>query len=339
MAAHSDRRPVKFRRTGRHTTPSQVGKVAERAGKAAPAVAIAGALVAAPQAQHLLAAGNPVTGANAAGGRQTAGEHQGAGERQAARLAHSTAEHGAAGHSVAGHNVAEHGAVESVHAVTVASDSTARHAARASSSRYTVPHYTVRSGDTLSQIADHFYGRANAWQWLYHENEKTIADPDLIYVGEHILVPAVAPAHFTVTDYRPRHAKTFTSTRSDGDGDAGTARGDGGQGSVLTQSAHGAGARGGTLDCAGLEALWEAAGGDPASAYMAAEIAMAESGGRQYAHSPTDDFGYWQINASNGALATYDAYGNARSAIILSHDGTDWYPWTTYTSGAYAGRC
>ena len=45
------RRPKKFRRTGRHTTPSQVEKVAEKATKAAPAVAIAGALVAvAPQA-------------------------------------------------------------------------------------------------------------------------------------------------------------------------------------------------------------------------------------------------------------------------------------------------
>jgi nucleoid-associated protein YgaU len=41
----------KIRRTGRHTTPSQVEKVAEKAGKAAPAVAIVGALVAtAPQA-------------------------------------------------------------------------------------------------------------------------------------------------------------------------------------------------------------------------------------------------------------------------------------------------
>ena len=45
------RRPRKIWRTGRHTTPSQVEKVAEKAGKAAPAVAIVGALVATgPQA-------------------------------------------------------------------------------------------------------------------------------------------------------------------------------------------------------------------------------------------------------------------------------------------------
>jgi len=73
---------------------------------------------------------------------------------------------------------------------------------------------------------------------------------------------------------------------------------------------------------------------------MAAEIAMAESGGRQYALSPTNDYGYWQINGSHGpAMATFDPIGNAKAAIAISHDGTDWYPWTTYTSGAYAGRC
>lgn len=96
----------------------------------------------------------------------------------------------------------------------------------------------------------------------------------------------------------------------------------------------------GTLSCSGLESLWERAGGNPAYAFTAAEVAMAESGGNQYAHSPTDDFGYWQINGSWGpAMATYDALGNAEAAVVISHNGTDWYPWTTYTSGAYAGKC
>ena len=47
---------MRIRRRGRHTAPSQVEKVAEKAGKAAPAMAIAGALVAAPQAQHAFTA-------------------------------------------------------------------------------------------------------------------------------------------------------------------------------------------------------------------------------------------------------------------------------------------
>jgi hypothetical protein len=42
----------KFRRTGRHTAPSPVQKVAKRAGLAAPAVAVVGALAAAPHLYH-----------------------------------------------------------------------------------------------------------------------------------------------------------------------------------------------------------------------------------------------------------------------------------------------
>jgi hypothetical protein len=95
----------------------------------------------------------------------------------------------------------------------------------------------------------------------------------------------------------------------------------------------------GTLSCSGLERLWDAAGGNPAHAFVAAEVAMAESGGRQYAHSPTNDFGYWQINGVHGSMATYDPMGNARAAISISGDGRNWSPWTTYTSGAYRGRC
>jgi len=100
---------------------------------------------------------------------------------------------------------------------------------------------------------------------------------------------------------------------------------------------------GGTLSCSGLERLWESAGGSPRSAFLAAEIAMAESGGRQYASlyntNGTTDRGYWQINSVHGSLSTFDAAGNARSAVLISQNGTDWSPWVTYQTGAYAGRC
>ena len=95
----------------------------------------------------------------------------------------------------------------------------------------------------------------------------------------------------------------------------------------------------GVYSCHALESLWIAAGGNRGSAFLAAEIAVAESGGISWAISPTDDYGLWQINASNGALATLDPFGNARSAVILSRDGASWYPWTTYVLGLYAGRC
>ena len=107
--------------------------------------------------------------------------------------------------------------------------------------------------------------------------------------------------------------------------------------------AAGAGAHGGTLGCSGLERLWEQAGGSPASAATAASVAMAESGGRQYATNTnggrSTDRGYFQVNSVHGSLSTYDAYGNARAAVRISHDGSDWTPWTTYNSGAYQGRC
>ena len=53
----------------------------------------------------------------------------------------------------------------------------------------------------------------------------------------------------------------------------------------------------------------------------------------------TVDRGYFQINSSHGSLSTYGAYANARAAVLISSDGTDWTPWTTYQTGAYAGKC
>ena len=100
---------------------------------------------------------------------------------------------------------------------------------------------------------------------------------------------------------------------------------------------------GGTLSCSGLEALWESAGGSSGAAFMAAEIARAESSGQQYAtdnnSNGSTDRGYWQINSIHGALSTYDPAGNARAAVELSGDGTNWSPWVTWQTGAYQGQC
>jgi len=95
----------------------------------------------------------------------------------------------------------------------------------------------------------------------------------------------------------------------------------------------------GNLTESQLAQLWIDAGGNPAYAHIASAIAMAESSGRQYAadydSNGSVDRGYWQINSCWGYLSTFDALGNAKAAIYISHDGTDWYPWVTYTSGAY----
>jgi len=256
-SAQLHHRPRKIRRTGRHTSPSQVEKVAATATKAAPAVAIAGALVATTAPQAHAAEKTPAKATVAA---------------------------------------------EQVH--TVAAITHSQPAARS---------YTVRSGDTLSSIARHFYGNSASWTTIYRANKSKISNPNTIYVGQVLRIPGSAST--SAASYSPKHAKTSTTLTS----------------SVSKLS--------GTLSCSGLEALWKAAGGSAAEAFVAAEIAMAESGGNQYAHSPTNDYGYWQINGSHGSMATYNAMGNARAAIAISDNGRDWNPWTTYTSGAYRGKC
>jgi LysM repeat protein len=255
-SSHLHRRPRKIRRTGRHATPSQVEKVAGTAAKAAPAVAIAGALVALPQSAHA----EVKTQASAT---------------TVTEQAHTTA--------------------------------LVKQAART---------YRVRSGDTLSGIAKRFYGNAAHWTWIYAANRSKIHNPNSIFVGEKLTIPYHKPAGTAA--YTPRHAKKQQST-------------------VLTSSAK---KLSGNLSCSGLEALWVAAGGARSHAFMAAEIAKAESGGRQYAHSPTNDFGYWQINGGHGPrMATYNPIGNAKAAIAISSNGRNWRPWTTYVTGAYRGRC
>jgi LysM repeat protein len=276
-------------------------------------VAIAGALVAAPAAQHAFAAPERPTTVTTQTHETAQSARQGAKPATAALDSIST------------------------RAITVASATTARHAAQVKSS-----HYQVRSGDSLSKIAERVYDKAADWGYVWHENAKAVSDPNLIYVGETLFIPAIVPADYKLADYLPKHAAPVAATFEDSTSPRSNT-GDGG--AVVVQSAKQGNSTGstgrlsGTLGCSGLEQLWEEAGGDPAHAFMAAEIAMAESSGDQYALSPTDDYGYWQINISNGALATFNAYGNARSAIILSNDGTNWSPWTTYTEGLYVGKC
>ena len=171
-------------------------------------------------------------------------------------------------------------------------------------------HYTVRPGDTLSSIAQRFYGNPADWRGLYQANRSVIRNPNVIDPGEVLNVPYQLPASSSTTS-----------------APAGS--------TVLTTSA----SLSGTLSCPGLEELWEQAGGSDAQAVMAASIAMAESSGQQFATGAAGERGYWQINPDHGSLSTYDPLGNAKAAVIISDDGANWTPWTTFTSGAYQGRC
>ena len=250
-SAPKHRRPAKVRRTGRHAAPNQLEKAAEKAGKAAPAAAIAGILVAGP-AHAAVAA--PVTTVAVAGPIHTD-----------AMVSHHQA------------------------------------------SRT----YVVQPGDTLSSISQRIYGTPADALWIYKVNMSKIRNPNLIYPGQVLSVPYDPPAGAATAAPEVAHEAVATASV----------------------------ALSGTLGCTGLEELWQEAGGSPGEAVMAASIAMAESSGQQYATGGVGERGYWQINPNHGSLSTYDPLGNAKAAVIISADGTNWTPWTTYTSGAYIGRC
>jgi nucleoid-associated protein YgaU len=53
-----------------------------------------------------------------------------------------------------------------------------------------VRRYTVVSGDSLSRIAKREYGDAQKWRQIYEANREHIKDPDLIYPGQVLTIPA-----------------------------------------------------------------------------------------------------------------------------------------------------
>ena len=318
---------MKVMRSGRHTTLSQVEKVAEKAGKAAPAIAVtAGALVAVPHG-HAAAPAKHAAVAEAVVTAKT--EHTAAGSDSAAETLLATR-------------------------AALASSTRPDAATHAATAGHT---YAVRSGDTLASISSQSYGKAGDWQWLYHVNHSTVSDPNLIYPGQQLNVPADPPANYTLpasetpattsatapsatsapsATYQAKHAAPSSGASSDSGSSSASVSA---PTTVSNLSRRSATTSAGKYSCGGLEALWEQAGGSTGEAVMAASIAMAESGGNPSAISPTNDYGLWQINVSHGALATLNPMGNAAAAVSISGNGGNWGPWTTYTTGAYSGRC
>jgi LysM repeat protein len=237
----------KIRRTGQHTAPSRAAKVAQKAGKAAPAIAVAGALTVAPQV----------------------------------------------------HKPAPRGRAATVQVIQLDTHLAART-------------YTIQAGDTLSGIAQRFYGQPVAWPWLYWVNRAEITDPGLISPGQVLDIPANPPGSFTAhrapagaPKYRPRHAAAPAAAPSPPPAPA---------------------RQGGIFSYAALEQLWVAEGGNPADEAFAACIAEHESGGNPGAISPTSDYGLWQEHNDPAAL---DPVVSVKTAVQMSSDGTDWSAWTT----------
>ncbi len=49
--------------------------------------------------------------------------------------------------------------------------------------------HTVVKGETLSKIAQHYYGSAGQWKRIYEANKSVIKNPDLIYPGQTFTIP------------------------------------------------------------------------------------------------------------------------------------------------------
>lgn len=50
--------------------------------------------------------------------------------------------------------------------------------------------YTVAKGDTLSHIAKQFYGKASRWREIFEANRDQLDDPDRIFPGQVLKIPA-----------------------------------------------------------------------------------------------------------------------------------------------------
>jgi NitT/TauT family transport system substrate-binding protein len=53
-----------------------------------------------------------------------------------------------------------------------------------------VQEYTIKSGDTLSKLALQFYGKMHYWEKIYAANKDTVRNPNFIFVGQIIKIPA-----------------------------------------------------------------------------------------------------------------------------------------------------
>ncbi|MBA3532429.1 MAG: LysM peptidoglycan-binding domain-containing protein, partial [Ardenticatenales bacterium] len=49
--------------------------------------------------------------------------------------------------------------------------------------------YTVQSGDSLSKIAQRFYGDGSRWKTIYEANRDKISNPDMIHAGLVLTIP------------------------------------------------------------------------------------------------------------------------------------------------------
>lgn len=90
-----------------------------------------------------------------------------------------------------------------------------------------------------------------------------------------------------------------------------------------------------------VENIWVQAGGNPQAAQMAAAVANAESGLNPNATSTDSNgvvsVGLWLLPQNGTPPGSTDPLANARAAVQLSNNGTDWSSWCTTWSDNNCG--
>jgi nucleoid-associated protein YgaU len=57
----------------------------------------------------------------------------------------------------------------------------------------TAEEYTIKAGDTLSNLATKYYGSYSKWDKIYAVNKEVIKNPDYIFIGQKIKIPPADP--------------------------------------------------------------------------------------------------------------------------------------------------
>ena len=60
----------------------------------------------------------------------------------------------------------------------------------AKSEKAVTQQYTVKPGDTLARLAEQFYSSANKWEKIYEANKDHVKNPNYIFIGMKLIIPA-----------------------------------------------------------------------------------------------------------------------------------------------------
>lgn len=76
-----------------------------------------------------------------------------------------------------------------VNRITIAAGAAPKDAAAAPVPAAEFEWYEVRKGDTLSALAQRFYGKASQYMKIFEANKDVLTNPDLIKVGQKLRIP------------------------------------------------------------------------------------------------------------------------------------------------------